>query len=80
MVIKTLLVNTMPRRVAEDTVTQEGGVIRARNTPPVEPPRSTWNPFQELDSEERVHRRMAQYHAAEESGDNPDGMEGNYYL
>lgn len=80
MVIKTFLVNTMPRRLAEDTVTQEDGVIRARTAPRLEPPRSRWNPIQELDSEERVHRRMAQYHEAEESEDIPDGMEGNYYL
>ncbi len=80
MAVKTLIVNTMPRRSAEDAVTQEGGVVRARNSPPVEAPDSTWNPIQELDSEERVHRRMAQYHAAEETGDIPAGMEGSYYL
>lgn len=77
MVIKTLFVNTMPRRLAEDTVTQEGGVLRARKTPKVQPPE--WNPLRELESEERLHRRMAEYHAAEEA-DVPRGMEGNYYL
>ena len=77
MVIKTLLVNTMPRRLAEDTVTQEGGVLRSRSTPRAEAP--VWNPIQELESEEVRHRRMAAYHEAEES-DVPEGMEGNYYL
>ncbi len=81
MVIKTLIVNTMPRRSAEDTVTQAGGVLRARNTPPPEPPASTWNPFQELEAEEHVHVRVrAAYHAVESSEDIPDGMEGSYYL
>lgn len=77
MVIKTLFVNTMPRRLAKDTVTQDGGVLRARNAPKVEAP--DWNPIQELEAEERVHRRMAQYHRAEEA-EVPEGMEGNYYL
>ena len=81
MVIKTLIVNTIPRRSAEDTVTQSGGVLRARNTPPPEPPASTWNPFQELEAEERVHVRVrAAYHAMERSEDIPNGMEGSYYL
>lgn len=76
MVIKTLFVNTMPRRLAEETVTQEGGVLRAKGTPKIQAPE--WNPHQELESEERLHRRMAQYHQAEDSV--PTGMEGNYFL
>jgi hypothetical protein len=81
MVIKTLIVNTMPRRSAEDTVSQEGGVLRARTTPPLEPPTSAWNPFQELELEERVHVRVrARYHSVERSEDIPTGMEGLYYL
>lgn len=81
MVIKTLIVNTMPRRSAEDIVTQSGGVLRARNAPPVEPPPPVWNPFQELETEERVHVRVrAQFHTEEGSAGIPDGMEGSYYL
>ncbi|MDH3539071.1 MAG: hypothetical protein OEP52_03660 [Acidimicrobiia bacterium] len=81
MVIKTLIVNTMPRRSAEDTVSQEGGVLRARSSPPLEPPASTWNPFQELEAEERVHIRVrARYHSADGKEDIPSGMEGSYYL
>ncbi len=81
MVIKTFIVNTTPRRSAEDTVTQEGGVLRARTSPRVEPPASTWNPFQELEAEERVHVRVrANYHSVERSENIPDGMEGSYYL
>ncbi len=81
MVIKTLIVNTMPRRSAEDTVTQDGGVLRARTTPPPEPPAVAWNPFQELHAEERVHVRVrADYHSVERSEDIPTGMEGSYYL
>lgn len=81
MVIKTLIVNTMPRRSAEDTVSQEGGVLRARSTPPPEPPAAAWNPFQELDVEDRVPvrvRRRSQ--PVEDNGDIPSGMEGSYYL
>ena len=81
MVIKTLIVNTLPRRSAEDTVTQSGGVLRARSTPPPEPPASTWNPFQELEAEEHVHVRVrAADHAPNPSEDIPTGMEGSYYL
>ena len=81
MVIKTLIVNTMPRHSAEDTVSQEGGVLRARNTPPPEPPASVWNPFQELEAEERVHVSVrARYHAVDNDEGIPDGMEGLYYL
>ena len=79
--IRTLIVNTMPRRSAEDIVTQEGGVLRARTSKPVKPPAAAWNPFQELHAEERIHIRVrAQYHAPEQSEDIPDGMEGSYYL
>ena len=81
MAIKTFIVNTMPRRSAEDAVTQEGGVLRARTTPPPEPPPLVWNPFQELEAEERVHVRVrAAYHSAELNEGIPDGMEGSYYL
>ena len=81
MVIKTFIVNTMPRRSAEDTVSQEGGVLRARTTPPPEPPAVVWNPFQELEAEERVHVRVrARYQPVEDNGDIPNGMEGSYYL
>ena len=81
MVIKTLIVNTMPRRSAEDIVTQSGGVLRAKTAPPVEPPPSVWNPFQELENEERVPVRVrAQLPVAEISEGIPDGMEGSYYL
>ena len=80
MVIKTLIVNTMPRRSAEDAVTQEGGVLRARTSPPPEPPASAWNPFQELEAEERVHVRVrARYHEMDDPEGIPDGMEGSYY-
>ncbi len=81
MVIKTLIVNTMPRRSAEDIVTQEGGVLRARISPQVEAPAPVWNPFQELEAEERVHVRIrADYHTTELVEDIPNGMEGSYYL
>jgi hypothetical protein len=81
MVIRTFIVNTMPRRSAEDTVSQEGGVLRARNTRPPEPPVAVWNPFQELEVEELVPVRVrAHYHPVEDNGDIPDGMEGLYYL
>ncbi|NNC90951.1 MAG: hypothetical protein HKN80_00525 [Acidimicrobiia bacterium] len=81
MVIETFIVNTMPRRSAEDTVSQEGGVLRARNTPPPEPPAPVWNPFQELEVEERVPVRVrARYHSADSNEDIPTGMEGSYYL
>ena len=82
VVIKTFIVNTMPRRSAEDLVTQSGGVLRAKSTPPVEPPPSVWNPFQELETtEERVHVRVrAQFHEPENAEGIPDGMEGSYYL
>lgn len=81
MVIRTFIVNTMPRRSAEDTVSQEGGVLRARSTPPPEPPAVVWNPFQELEVEERIHIRVrARYHSVADNEDIPDGMEGAYYL
>ena len=81
MVIKTFIVDTMPRRSAEDIVSQEGGVLRARSTRPPERPSATWNPFQELEAEERVHIRVrASYHLPEPSEDIPTGMEGSYYL
>lgn len=83
VVVKTFIVNTMPRRSAEDIVTQSGGVLRARSTPPPEPPPSTWNPFQELEieTEERVHVRVrAEFHEPLDSEGVPDGMEGSYYL
>jgi len=82
MVIKTFIVNTMPRRSAEDTVSQEGGVLRARSTPPLEPPASGWNPFQELEAEERIPVRVVRvrYHSVDSNEDIPNGMEGLYYL
>ena len=81
MVIKTFIVNTMPRRSAEDIVTQSGGVLRAKSAPPPAPPPSVWNPFQELETEERVHVRVrAQFHENEDQEGIPDGMEGSYYL
>jgi hypothetical protein len=81
VVIKTFIVNTMPRRSAEDIVTQAGGVLRARSTPPPEAPPAAWNPFQELEMEERVLVRVrAHFHAEERSEGVPDGMEGSYYL
>lgn len=85
MVIKTLivdtmpLVDTMPRRPAEDTVTQEGGVLRARTSAQVTPP--DWNAFQELDAEGRVHLRVRGHLQSEDDAELiPDGMEGSYYL
>lgn len=65
MVIKTLIVNTMPRRSAEDIVSEQGGVLHARGTRP-------WNPFREsADAPDRDEL------ASDEVI--PDGMEGNYY-
>ena len=80
MVIRTLIVNTMPRRSAEDIVTQQGGVLRARSVSPPQPPSAAWNPFQELEAEEPAPVRIrARYHVAESPENIPDGMEGSYY-
>lgn len=79
MTIRTLIVNTMPRRSAEDTVTQEGGVLRARTTTAPQSPETVWNPYQELEAEERVHVRVRSQ-SLDDDTDIPDGMEGSYYL
>lgn len=80
MVIRTFIVNTMPRRSAEDTVTQEGGVLRARGTAPEAPPQAPqWNPFQELEAEERVHVRVRADFYDLDDETIPTGMEGSYF-
>lgn len=80
MVIRTFIVNTMPRRSAQDPVTQEGGVLRARGTSPEAPMAAPqWNPFQELESEERVHIRVRADFTALDDETIPNGMEGSYF-
>jgi hypothetical protein len=81
MVIKTYIVNTMPRRSAEDIVTQEGGVLRSRTTDAVEAPEAIWNPFQELHAEERIHVSVRRHVTTDYDPENiPSGLEGSYYL
>ena len=81
MVIKTYIVNTMPRRSAEDIVTQEGGVLRSRTTDAVEAPQAVWNPFQELHTEERIHVSVRRPATEDSDPENiPRGLEGSYYL
>lgn len=71
----------MPRRSAEDKISQTGGVFHARAAPRPEPPASTWNPFQELETEEpELAPVRALYHAKENSDEIPDGLEGRYFF
>lgn len=79
MVIRTLIVDTKPRRSAGEIVRQEGGVLRARDADVVTPARGSWNPFQELEAGERRPRPTHPVMQDAAAEDIPDGMEGNYY-
>jgi hypothetical protein len=79
MVAKKLIVKTASRRSAEDTVTQEGGVLRARNADVITPPATMWNPFQELEiGEPRPRPTHPSLHDIDLEAI-PDGMEGHYF-
>ena len=72
-------VQTDIRRSTEDTVTQDGGVLRARSADVIAPRPKHWNPFQELEAGERGPRRT---HPSVQEIDLeaiPDGMEGHYF-
>ena len=76
---RKLVVESAPPNAAEDKVTQEDGVIRARNADVMTPRPSAWNPFQELEAGERGPRRT---HPSLQEIDReaiPDGMEGHYF-
>lgn len=79
MVIRTLIVNTMPRRSAEDIVTQQDGVLRVRDADVATPARGSWNPFQELEAGERRPRPTHPVMQDTDVETIPTGMEGNYY-
>lgn len=83
MAIKTLFVNTIGRTKAEEKVTQEDGVIRARSTPKPEPkPHDAWRLYFELESKEqveRLHKRLEDVLQRREANPVPEGMEGHYY-
>jgi hypothetical protein len=79
MVAKQLIVKTTPRRSAEATVTQEGGVLRARNADVVAPSPRTWNPFQELEGGESRPRLTHPSMGELDLDAIPDGMEGHYF-
>jgi len=69
----------MPRRSAEDKITQTGGVLRAASTPGPDSPISTWNPFNELEDpilEPATLRREIQ----QSSDEIPAGLEGRYFF
>ncbi len=79
MVAEDLVVDTANRRLTEDRVTQEGGVLRARSADVIAPRPKIWNPFQELEAGERGPRRT---HPSLQETDHetiPDGMEGHYF-
>ena len=74
-----LIVKTDIRRSTEDTVTQEGGVLRARSADVIAPRPKNWNPFQELETGERGPRRTHPSVQEVDLESIPDGMEGHYF-
>lgn len=66
MTIKTLFVNTIGKSKVADTVTQDGGVIRAKGTPePKVKANDAWRLYFELQSQEqvqRLHSRLEEVH------------------
>ena len=74
-----LIVKTDIRRSTEDTVTQEGGVLRARSADVIAPRPKNWNPFHELETCERGPRRTHPSVQEVDLESIPDGMEGHYF-
>ena len=69
----------MPRRSAEDKITQRGGVLRAASTPGPDSPISTCNPFNEL--EEPILEPVTARPEVQQSPDEiPNGLEGRYFF
>ena len=69
MVVKTLIVDTMPRQ-QDGAVAQDGGVLHSSKGDPPEPP-------QPMDFEKP---RPARNRRPRRQRGIPKGMEGNYYL